>query len=41
MLSGKDFELIWTNKHSQNLRNYKNTHDNNGNDNGKRANTKE
>jgi hypothetical protein len=25
VLSGKDFDLIWTNKNSQNLRNYKNT----------------
>ena len=24
VLSGKDFELIWTNKHSQNLKTYKN-----------------
>jgi hypothetical protein len=27
VLSGKDFELIWTNKHSQNLKNYKCTTD--------------
>lgn len=27
VLSGKDFELIWTNKHSQNLKHYKNNQD--------------
>ena len=25
VLSGKDFELLWTNKYSQNLKSYKNT----------------